>query len=106
MILKGYSKCDCGAITVYTDERSYSCYQKNLKKFFPNIDLRKLEQYPQSFCCDHCVNHYGLDLCGCGSGNPFGKCDEYLPECSIPMQSVGEYDHVAAPDAWFFSVQR
>lgn len=55
---------------------------------------------------DHCVNHYGLDLCGCGSGNPFGKCDEYLPECSIPMQSVGEYDHVTAPDAWAFSVQR
>ena len=76
MILKGYSKCDCGAITIYTDKMSYSCYQKNLKKFFPGIDLRKLVRYPQSFCCDHCVNHYGLDLCGCGSGNPFGKCDE------------------------------
>ena len=56
--------------------------------------------------CRILVNHYGLDLCGCGSGNPFGKCDEYLPECSIPMQSVGEYDHVTAPDAWAFSVQR
>lgn len=63
--------------------------------------LRKLVRYPQSFCCDHCVNHFGLDLCGCGSGNPFGKCDEYLPECSIPMQSVGEYDRVRAIGAWF-----
>lgn len=100
MNIIGYSKCDCGAITIYTDELSYSCKQENLKKFFPGIDLRKIERYQKSYCCDHCVNHYGLDLCGCGSGEPFGECDNDLEECKVPMQVVGGYACVRAGDSW------
>jgi hypothetical protein len=25
--------------------------------------------------CNHCVNHWGLDLCKCGSGDPVGSCE-------------------------------
>ena len=96
-----YQKCSCGAISLYTDNGdAYSCKQKNLRKFFPNIDLRKIQRLPESYCCNHCVNHFGLDLCGCGSGEEFGKCDEGYPECKQPMQVVGEYTPVCAADAW------
>lgn len=29
----------------------------------------------QSCCCDHCVNHWGIDLCECGSGARVGECE-------------------------------
>jgi hypothetical protein len=25
-------------------------------------------------CCDHCVNHLGIDLCDCGSEPKVGEC--------------------------------
>lgn len=101
MIITSYSKCDCGAITLYTENgETYSCKQKNLKKFFPNIDLRKIERLQESYCCDHCVNHYGLDLCGCGSDEEFGKCDNDLDECKYPMQVIGAYSRIVSSNGW------
>lgn len=100
MDILGYSKCECGAITIYTDSAEYSCKQRNLRKFFPNVDLRKIVRYETSFCCNHCVNHYGLDLCGCGSGEEFGKCNNGFDECKVPMQKIGEYVCVKAGDNW------
>lgn len=103
MNIIGYSKCECGAITIFTDEGAegaYSCKRKNLKKFFPNIDLRKVPKYQDSYCCDHCVNHYGLDLCGCGSGEEFGKCENGYEECAMPMQKLNEYTHVIGKGGW------
>ena len=100
-LVTSYSKCECGAITFYCDTGSaYSIQSKNKKKFFPNLSLRGLTRFPQTFCCDHCVNHYGLDLCACGSGEPVGKCANGLPECGEPMQVYGERTHVSAADAW------
>ena len=100
MEITGYSKCTCGAITLFMESgESYSCKQKNLKKFFPNIDLRKIERYQESYCCDHCVNHYGLDLCGCGSGEDFGKCNNGFQECELPMQVIGAYSCIRASDS-------
>lgn len=101
MKIIGYSKCSCGAITIFTENESYSCKQENMRKFFPDIDLRTISRYQESFCCDHCVNHYGLDLCGCGSGEDFGKCENDLEECKKPMQVVGKYTRVLANDSWF-----
>ena len=103
--ITGYSKCSCGAITFYIDgdtSNGYSCRQSNVNKFFPNLDLRTLRKgrLQESYSCNHCVNHYGLDLCGCGSGKPFGHCDSGLEECNRPMQVVGEYYRVRAKDAW------
>lgn len=100
MEIIGYSKCDCGAVTVFTDGLNYSCKQENLKRFFPGIDLRKIQRYQKSYCCDHCVNRYGLDLCGCGSGEIFGECDAGFDECKIPMQSIGAYSSVRGGGSW------
>lgn len=86
-MVESYSMCDCGAITIYTDDgQSYSCQRKNLKKYIPNIDLRKINRLQKSYCCNHCVNHYGMDLCACGSGELIGECENGLEECGKPMQ--------------------
>lgn len=95
-----YSRCQCGAVTVQTDLGTYSCLEINRQKFFPGLDLRKIRRFPNSYCCDHCVNHYGLDLCGCGSGEAYGKCDNELEECQLPMQKIGEYERVTAANSW------
>lgn len=29
----------------------------------------------QSCCCNHCVNHWGIDLCECGSCARVGECE-------------------------------
>lgn len=100
MPYESYSKCTCGALTVYTDQGAYSCYWRNRKKHFPKLDLRKLVRLPETFACDHCCNHYGLDLCGCGSGNLFGHCDLGLDECDKPMQKLNAYTRIVAENAW------
>lgn len=96
-----YSRCACGAITVISDTgEQYAVASHLRRKFLPDIDLRKLRRHPVvTSCCDHCVNHYGLELCGCGSGYLFGKCPNDLPECAKPMQKLGEYTRVVADDA-------
>ena len=40
-----------------------------------NLDIQNAERLPDSYCCDHCVNHWGIDVCECGSGEPVGKCE-------------------------------
>ena len=94
-----YNKCQCGAITIETAAGTYSCKASEFKKFFPNVDLRrcKAAKGPREWsCCNHCVNHYGLDLCSCGSGEKVGQCDCGSPE---PMQKYGEYESVCAADS-------
>ena len=101
--ITGYSKCSCSAITFFTEDGcSCSCRQSNIKRFFPGLDLRTLRKgrLPESYSCDHCVNHYGLDLCACGSGKPFEKCHEGFEECGKPMQVFGKYECVRASGAW------
>lgn len=39
------------------------------------IDLRKIKRLPETYACNHCVNHWGIDLCECGSGEEVGKCN-------------------------------
>lgn len=91
-----YSKCACEAVTVHTDAGDYSCYWRNRKKYFPGLDFRKIIRCQDLYSCDYCCNHYGLDLCGCGSGNLLGRCDNKLPECQLPMQKLGEYTCITA----------
>ena len=96
MEIMNYQKCSCGAITLTTNEGTYSVHMKNFKKFFEYVDLRKLKtnRLPMSCNCNHCVNHWGLDLCGCGSGEFFGECENDEPECKQPMQKLGSYEHI------------
>ena len=87
-----YTKCACGAVTLFGDDgRSYSVARKNLGRFFPSLDLRKVKKATGvvTCCCDHCVNHYGLDLCACGSGEPYETCDAGRAECGKPIHVLG-----------------
>lgn len=79
-------KCSCGAITVSAEKEQWSMPLKLFKKHFPDL---KLEEYTYG-SCDYCVNHYGIDLCGCGSGKKVGKCNNGFKECrnNIPAQRI------------------
>jgi hypothetical protein len=72
--IESYSKCDCGAITLYfTNGANNSMSNKTRKQL--GIDLRNIRKAHTSYCCNHCVNHWGIDLCECGSGEEVGKCE-------------------------------
>lgn len=84
-----YSNCDCGAITVYFESGdNNSLLKENLNKF--NIDLEDAEELNSTYMCNHCINHYGLDLCGCGSGEIPEDCKENFSECGNPYEILGE----------------
>ena len=98
-----YSICACGAVTLFTaNGESYSCSLKNRKQYLPDLDLRMLHKLQDSYCCDHCVNHYGMDLCACGSGAEVGQCDNAFSECGRPAQMLGRYTRFVAPGSWLF----
>jgi len=79
--IEGHSFCKCGALTVYLKSNSGKSYSvqvaKNNLHFFPTLFIlyRGTEKFGDTYACDHCVNHYGLDLCSCGSGLVPNKCD-------------------------------
>ena len=69
-----YSKCNCGAITLWFDNgASNSMRMETFEKL--GLDLSEAEKLQASYCCDHCANHWGIDLCECGSGKMVGKCE-------------------------------
>lgn len=86
-------KCQCGAVTVwYDNEASNSMFNETFEKL--NLDVTGAESLPNSFCCDHCVNHWGIDLCECGSGERVGECS-----CGsdTPHDSIGvKFDSISA----------
>ena len=87
MVFQSFAYCQCGAITLYAEnDIRYSCKAENLRKFFPTLDLRKMDEEQETIMCDHCINNYGLDLCGCGSGKEYGKCDNGYDSCHMPYQ--------------------
>lgn len=72
MEVKYIQQCACGAMTV-TFKNGIS--NSMSRKTFDNIGFDG-EHLPQIFRnCNHCVNHWGIDICKCGSGFPIGKCD-------------------------------
>ena len=71
--IESYSECSCGAITLnFADGATNSVRKENLDKF--GIDLTGAEELQRTWCCNHCVNHYGIDICSCGSGESPDSC--------------------------------
>lgn len=64
-------RCNCGAVTVEIDGDYISMPYKEFREKYPNAKLEK----GKSYNCNYCVNHWGTDLCECGSGDPVGECN-------------------------------
>jgi hypothetical protein len=95
--------CSCGAYTVTINGIDYSCHKDNIQKFFPDIDMVTLEKAIENnyYNCNHCCNHWGLDLCACGSGESPEECEGSFNECGSPSQSIENgYNHVQAKNGW------
>lgn len=70
-------KCKCGAITVnYEDDTDSSMPEKLYNEYYPS---RKIDGHYES--CNYCVNHWGVDLCNCGSGEKIGECTNSYTSC-------------------------
>lgn len=86
------AKCSCGAITVFLKDGTNASMTKEtyLKEFQKTEVKTTLNDYGN---CNHCVNHWGVDLCACGSGETVGECDGDFEECKnkIPAQTLGEH---------------
>lgn len=88
-------QCQCGAVSVAYENDAYLSMPADIfNTKFPGM---KLFETIMS-CCNYCsTNHWGVDLCGCGSGQKVGTCDNGLHECrnGIPAQSFDQvcYEH-------------
>lgn len=83
------TRCHCGAITVEAEDGSFSNSMRldTFRKEFPGVRIRSKPKYGD---CNYCVNQWGVDLCGCGSGAPVGKCRGKFQECrnKTPAQKL------------------
>jgi hypothetical protein len=85
-------KCSCGAITVMSEDNkdgyNVSMNETDFKKHFPDLEIESGEWGS----CNYCVNHWGIDLCGCGSGEKVGECQNEFDECrsNVPAQYLNK----------------
>lgn len=71
------TKCNCGAITIDSvvgAEEKFSCSMTQDTFDDLCVDNFTLEWMNECYNCNHCVNHWGIDICKCGSGDPIGEC--------------------------------
>lgn len=98
------SQCACGAYTVQIGHESYSISNRKFFKEFTRINKSNFYNHINKIVgrysnCNHCVNGWGLDLCCCGSGKPYDKCDE-TRYCGTPMQVIGSYKNIKGDGSW------
>lgn len=87
------ASCVCGALTFEVDhDIGYYVKRENAPKFFaelPEEFWQTLDSFVGEYSsCNHCVNHWGLDLCACGSGESPEECTNGCHECGSPMQKL------------------
>lgn len=98
-VIKIVARCSCGAVEVESEgQRGYYILAKNLRVMLGVDRLPRARQHYRN--CDHCVNHWGLDLCACGSGLATEKCKAGLASCGQPSQVLNERTHFSALGAW------
>lgn len=84
------ARCKCGAYTVTIGGLAYSMSRNTFNEKFGRLPRKKHSKRIEGVHnCNYCVNKWGIDLCGCGSGEKFGKCRNMLG-CAKrpPMQSI------------------
>lgn len=64
-------RCVCGAVTIDINGEDISMPFSQFKEEHPGVKLEK-DKYSN---CNYCVNHWGTNLCHCGSGKKVGKCN-------------------------------
>ncbi len=86
------ARCSCGAVTIMNiddqPEFQFSMSAETFEKDFQHLALHWLQTYCH---CNHCVNHWGIDLCACGSGETPEECTEELDMCGTPYQEAFEH---------------
>lgn len=93
-------ECQCGAFTldVELDDEStinYSMTEETLEAKIGKDAISPILA-DQKFCnCNHCVNHWGVDLCACGSGETPEECENGLEMCGTPMQELGKLQRIS-----------
>jgi hypothetical protein len=90
--MKIVASCCCGAVEIESNGISYFAKRKLALKL---VGLSRLPRGLKTYsCCDHCVNHWGLDLCECGSGKIPCRCH------GRSMSTIDERTHLVANNAW------
>jgi hypothetical protein len=90
--LKKYSAitCNCKAITVHNnvDGSQVSMTQQEFEQEFRDLisDSDIDEDFETMTGCNYCDNHWGTDLCACGSGKHPEECEDTpeYEECGQP----------------------
>jgi hypothetical protein len=91
--IKDIIECTCGAITVFFGQNgNSSMFRETAEKM--NLDLSRLGEKNKFYNCNHCVNHWGIDLCLCGSGESPEEC-----ECGC-RQAAQEYGTMKEFTGW------
>lgn len=103
--IRWVKRCACGAVTFEGDRRisfgdtgkaTYSVMPDNGSKVFSRISIPATFWEALKGCeddywnCNHCVNHWGLDLCACGSGEYVDECQENTAYCGQPESLLRE----------------
>jgi hypothetical protein len=90
--MKKYSvvSCNCGAVTISNNEDHT---QVSMPMLDYKIELRPLlveslidDDFDPTHNCNYCVNHWGTDLCACGSGKHPEDCEDspQYEDCGQP----------------------
>lgn len=87
-------QCECGAITVTIGGENYSMTPEYFEERYGFTITNNI------WCnCDSCVNKWSVEMCACGSGEPYNECEGGFEMCGTPMQIIRERTHVRANDA-------
>lgn len=91
--------CRCGAVTILIDEHEgirnfdVSMTRDTFDHLYGSILIvPDSNVVPLYYHCNHCVNHWGIDICGCGSGEPTGQCGNDLSTCRASVSHQDELD--------------
>jgi hypothetical protein len=85
LVVQDYARCSCGAWSIYLEDGRSINAKMSLRKLneLYGLEFNKKDRLNDHCNCNYCVNNWGLDLCGCGSGYKFGKCKECNGEYGV-----------------------